>query len=186
MSVYLDGARLSNAAAALRLPLRAFTTDVGVDVLALGGTKNGALGAEALVVLNEAASQGLVYLRKNQMQLASKMRFVSAQLLALLDGDLYLRTAGRANAMARRLRDGIEAGIADGSMPGVAFTQETQVNSVFATLPAGLADRLRRRFRFYDWDAAKGEVRWVCSFDTTPEDVDAFLAALRSELVPVG
>ena len=104
----------------------------------------------------------------------------------IVDGDLYLRNAGRANAMAQRLRDGIEAGIADGSMPGVAFTQETQVNAVFATLPAGIADRLRRRFRFYDWDAAKGEVRWVCSFDTTPEDVDAFLSALRSELVPVG
>ncbi|MEX5299983.1 beta-eliminating lyase-related protein [Kocuria sp. CPCC 205292] len=186
MSVFLDGARLANAAAALGLPLRAFTTDVGVDVLSLGGTKNGALGAEALVVLNEAASQGLVYLRKNQMQLASKMRFVSAQLLALLDGDLYLRTAGHANAMARRLRDGIEAGIADGSLRGIAFTQETQVNSVFATLPAGLADRLRRRFRFYDWDPATGEVRWVCSFDTTEEDVDAFLSALRSELAPVG
>ncbi len=186
MSVYMDGARLSNAAAALGLPLRAFTTDVGIDVLALGGTKNGALGAEAVVVLNEAASQGLVYLRKNQMQLASKMRFVSAQLLALLDGDLYLRNAGRANAMARRLRDGIEAGMADGSLRGVTFTQETQVNAVFATLPGGTADRLRRRFRFYDWDAAKGEVRWVCSFDTTAEDVDAFLGALRAELVPVG
>ncbi|MGQ1838165.1 threonine aldolase family protein [Kocuria turfanensis] len=182
MSVHLDGARLSNAAAALGLPLRAFTTDVGVDVLSLGGTKNGALGAEAVVVLNQAASQGLVYLRKHQMQLASKMRFVSAQLLALLDGDLYLRTAGHANAMARRLRGGIEAGIADGSMPGVAFTQQTQVNAVFAVLPDGVADRLRRRFRFYDWDAATGEVRWVCSFDTTAGDVDAFVAALRSEL----
>jgi len=186
MSVHMDGARLSNAAAALGLPLRAFTTDVGIDVLALGGTKNGALGAEAVVVLNEAASQGLVYLRKNQMQLASKMRFVSAQLLALLDGDLYLRNAGHANAMARRLRDGIEAGIADGSLRGVTFTQETQVNAVFATLPGGIADRLRRRFRFYDWDAAKGEVRWVCNFDTTEEDVDAFLGALRAELAPVG
>ncbi|MFI7496705.1 threonine aldolase family protein [Kocuria sp. M4R2S49] len=185
MLVFLDGARLSNAAAALGLPLRAFTTDVGVDVLALGGTKNGALGAEALVVLNEGASQGLVYLRKNQMQLASKMRFVSAQLLALLDGDLYLRNARHANAMARRLRDGIEACIADGSMRGVTFTQETHVNAVFATLPDGIADRLRQKFRFYDWDASKGEVRWVCSFDTAAEDVDAFLAALHSELSPV-
>ncbi|MFI7484085.1 threonine aldolase family protein [Kocuria sp. M1R5S2] len=185
MSVYLDGARLSNAAAALGLPLRAFTTDAGVDVLSLGGTKNGALGAEAVVVLNDAASEGLVYLRKHQMQLASKMRFVSAQLLALLDGDLYLRTAGHANAMARRLREGIEAGIADGSMEDVTFTQETQVNAVFAALPGGVADRLRQRFRFYDWDSAKGEVRWVCSFDTTAEDVDAFLAAMRSELAPV-
>ena len=184
MFVYMDGARISNAAAALGLPLRAFTTDVGVDVLALGGTKNGALGAEALVVLNESASQGLVYLRKNQMQLASKMRFVSAQLLALLDGDLYLRNAGHANAMARRLRDGIEACIADGSIRGITFTQETQVNAVFATLPDGIADRLRRKFRFHDWDASKGEVRWVCSFDTTAEDVDAFLAALRAELSP--
>ncbi|QCU76894.1 threonine aldolase [Citricoccus sp. SGAir0253] len=186
MAVFMDGARLANAAAALGLPLRAFTTDAGVDVLSLGGTKNGALAAEAVVVLDEAASHGLVYLRKHQMQLASKMRFVSAQLLALLDGDLYLRTAGHANAMARRLREGIEAGIADGSLPGVAFTQPTHVNSVFATLPPGIADRLRQRFRFYDWDAARGEVRWVCSFDTTEEDVDAFLAALRAELVPVG
>ncbi|MGK7221232.1 threonine aldolase family protein [Kocuria flava] len=186
MSVFLDGARLANAAAALDLPLRAFTTDAGIDVLSLGGTKNGALAAEAVVVLNPSASQGLVYLRKHQMQLASKMRFVSAQLLALYDGDLYLRSAGHANAMARRLREGIEAGLADGSMPGVAFTQETRVNAVFATLPAGIADRLRQRFRFYDWNPATGEVRWVCSFDTTEQDVDAFVAALRAELVPVG
>ena len=80
----------------------------------------------------------------------------------------------------------MEAGIADGSMPGVSFTQETHVNAVFAVLPDGVADRLRKAFRFYDWDAAKREVRWVCSFDTTEEDVDAFLAALRSELAAVG
>ena len=186
MTVYLDGARLSNAAAALGLPLRALTTDVGIDALSLGGTKNGALAAEAVVVLDEAASSGMVYLRKSHMQLASKMRFVSAQLLALFDGDLYLRNAGHANAMARRLRDGVEAGLADGSITGVSFTQETHVNAVFAVLPDGVADRLREKFRFYDWDAARGEVRWVCSFDTTEEDVDAFLSALRSELVPVG
>ena len=176
----------SNAAAALGLPLRAFTTDVGIDALSLGGTKNGALAAEAVVVLDQAASSGLVYLRKSHMQLASKMRFVSAQLLALFDGDLYLRNAGHANAMAKRLREGVEAGIVDGSMPGVAFTQETHVNAVFAVLPDGVADRLRKSFRFYDWDAAKREVRWVCSFDTTEQDVDAFLAALRSELATVG
>ena len=186
MTVYLDGARLSNAAAALGLPLRAFTTDVGIDALSLGGTKNGALGAEAVVVLDQAASSGLPYLRKSHMQLASKMRFASAQLLALFDGDLYLRNAAHANAMAKRLREGVEAGIADGSMPGVAFTQETHVNAVFAVLPDGVADRLRKQFRFYDWDAAKREVRWVCSFDTTEQDVDAFLDALRSELAAVG
>lgn len=182
MRVYMDGARLSNAAASLDLPLRAFTTDAGVDVVSFGGTKNGALGAEAIVVLNPDASDGLIYLRKHQMQLASKMRFVSAQLLALLEGDLYLRNARHANAMAGRLRSGIEAGLADGSLHGIAFTQKTQANAVFASLPAGVADRLRENFRFYDWDASKGEVRWVCSFDTTEEDVDTFLAALRTEL----
>ena len=182
MSVFMDGARLANAAAALDLPLRAFTTDAGVDVLSLGGTKNGALAAEAVVTLNPDAADGLIYLRKHQMQLASKMRFVSAQLLALYDGDLHLRLAGHANAMARRLADAVAAGIRDGSLPGVELTQTTHVNAVFTTLPTGVADRLRRRFRFYDWDEARGEVRWVCSFDTTEQDVDAFVAALRSEL----
>lgn len=182
MRVYMDGARLSNAAAALDLPLRAFTTDAGVDVVSFGATKNGALAAEAIIVLTPGASEGLVYLRKQQMQLASKMRFISTQLLALLDGDLYLRNARHANEMAQRLRAGIETGLADGSLHGVAFTQATQANAVFASLPEGVADRLRERFRFYDWDASKGEVRWVCSFDTTEADVDAFLAALRAEL----
>lgn len=182
MRVYMDGARLSNAAASLDLPLRAFTTDAGVDVVSFGATKNGALGAEAIVVLNDAASEGLRYLRKHQMQLASKMRFVSAQLLALLEGDLYLRNARHANAMAARLRSGLEAGLADGTLHGVSFTQRTQANSIFASLPPGVADRLRTRFRFYDWDAAQCEVRWVCSFDTAEADVDAFLAALRAEL----
>ncbi|HET8928892.1 MAG TPA: low specificity L-threonine aldolase [Microbacterium sp.] len=185
MLVYMDGARLSNAAATLDLPLRAFTTDAGVDVVSFGATKNGALGAEAIIVLNPAASDGLVYLRKHQMQLASKMRFVSAQLLALLDGDLYLRNARHANAMAQRLRGGIEAGLADGTMEGVSFTQATQANAVFAALPPGAADRLRTRFRFYDWDASKGEVRWVCSFDTTEADVDALVTALRAELAGI-
>ena len=118
------------------------------------------------------------------MQLASKMRFISAQLLALFDGDLYLRSARHANAMAARLRAVIEAGVADGSLAGVEFTQATDANAVFAVLPEGVADRLRARFRFYDWDAARREVRWVCGFDTTEEDVDAFTAALRAELVP--
>ncbi|MFC7756652.1 threonine aldolase family protein [Tsukamurella soli] len=180
MRVHADGARLSNAAAALGLPLRAFTRDAGVDVLSLGGTKNGAMLGEAVVVLDPAATQGLPYLRKMNMQLASKMRFVSAQLLALFDGDLFLRNASHANAMAAR-RAGIAAGLADGSITGVGFTQPTQVNAVFATVPAGVADRLRQRFRFYDWDAALGEVRWMCSFDTTADDVDAFIAAIGAE-----
>jgi threonine aldolase len=182
MKLHLDGARLSNAAASLGLPLRAFTRDAGVDVLSFGGTKNGGLGAEAIVVLNPEASEGLKFLRKLNMQLASKMRFVSAQLIALLEGDLWLRSASHANAMARRLRDALDAGIAAGELHGLGFTQETQSNGVFATLPPGVADRLRERFRFYDWDAARGEVRWMCSFDTSEEDIDAFVAGIREEL----
>ena len=183
MRLHLDGARLSNAAASLGLPLRAFTRDAGVDVLSFGGTKNGALGAEAIVVLNPEASEGLKYLRKLNMQLASKMRFVSAQLVALLEGDLWIRSASHANAMARRLRDALDAGIASGDLPGLGFSQETQSNGVFAVLPMGVADRLRERgFRFYDWDAAKGEVRWMCSFDTSEDDIDAFVAGIREEL----
>ncbi|WP_404445628.1 low specificity L-threonine aldolase [Microbacterium marinum] len=178
MRLHLDGARLSNAAAALDLPIRAFTKDAGVDLVSAGGTKNGALAAEAIVVLDPAASQGLPYLRKLNMQLSSKMRFVSAQLIALYEGDLYLRNARHANAMAARLRAAVEAGIADGSITGVAFSQPTQANGVFATLPDGVADALRETFRFYDWDAAKNEVRWMCSFDTTESDVDAFIAEL--------
>ena len=182
MKLHLDGARLANAAASLGLPLRTFTRDAGVDVLSFGGTKNGALGAEAIVVLNPAASDGLKYLRKLNMQLASKMRFVSAQLIALLEGDLWLRSAGHANAMARRLRDALDAGIAAGELPGLGFTQPTQSNGVFATLPLGVADRLRERFRFYDWDASRGEVRWMCSFDTSEADIDAFVVGIREEL----
>ncbi|WP_414683975.1 threonine aldolase family protein [Microbacterium sp.] len=181
MRLHMDGARVSNAAASLGLPLHAFTRDAGVDVLSFGGTKNGAMLGEAIVVLDPAASTGLTFLRKLNMQLSSKMRFVSAQLIALLEGDLWLRNATHSNAMAARLRAGVEAGLADGSISGVAFTQPTQANGVFATLPDGVADRLRESFRFYDWDAAKNEVRWMCSFDTTEEDVDAFIAAISRE-----
>ncbi|MFD5226447.1 threonine aldolase family protein [Microbacterium sp. NPDC058342] len=178
MRLHLDGARLSNAAAALDAPLRAFTTDAGVDVLSFGGTKNGAMLGEAIVVLDPEASDGLVYSRKYNMQLASKMRFVSAQLIALLEGDLWLRNARHSNAMAQRLRTAVEQGLADGSIRGVEFTQPTQSNGVFATLPDGVADRLRETFRFYDWDASRNEVRWMCSFDTQESDVDAFVAEL--------
>jgi len=181
MRLHMDGSRIANAAAALDVPLRAFTRDAGVDVLSLGGTKNGALAAEAVVVFDDADAKVLPYIRKGSMQLASKMRFVSAQLIALYGDDLWLRNARHANAMAARLRAGIEHGLADGAIRGVAFTQPTQANGVFATLPEGVADRLRTRFRFYDWDATIGEVRWLCTFDTTEDDVDAFLAAIAEE-----
>jgi threonine aldolase len=176
MAVHMDGARLSNAAAHLGVPLRDFTTDAGVDLLSFGGTKNGLLFGEAVVVLNPEATQGLIYLRKLNMQLSSKMRFVSAQLVTLLSDDLYLRSATHANAMATRLRAAVEG------LPGVTITQPTQSNAVFAILPPGVADRVRSRFRFYDWNPATGEVRWMCAFDTTEADVDAFAAAIRKEL----
>ncbi|WP_309067693.1 beta-eliminating lyase-related protein [Microbacterium sp.] len=178
LKVHVDGARIANAAAALGTPLRSFTRDAGVDVLSFGGTKNGAIGAEAVVVLNPDAVDGIAFLRKSAMQLASKMRFVSAQLVALLSDDLWLRGGAHANAMAARLRSGIESGLADGSIRDVSFTQPTQTNGIFAILPSGAADRLRERFRFYDWNEATGEVRWLTSWDTTEADVDAFVAAI--------
>ncbi|HCS62170.1 MAG TPA: threonine aldolase [Microbacterium sp.] len=178
MHLHLDGARISNAAAALDVPLRAFTRDAGVDVLSFGGTKNGAMLGEAIVVLNPEASSGLIYGRKYNMQLSSKMRFISAQLIALLEGDLWLRNARHSNAMAARLRAGVEAGLADGSISGVSFSQPTQSNGLFAILPDGVAEKLRESFRFYDWDAARNEVRWMCSFDTQESDVDAFIAEI--------
>jgi len=184
MRVHMDGARVANAAAALGLPLRALTTDVGVDVLSLGGTKNGLLFGEAVVVLDPGAVDGVDYVRKMTMQLTSKMRFVSAQLLAVLDGDLWSRSAGHANAMAARLRRGLEELVADGRAPGLALTQPTQANVVFATLPPGAADRLREHAAFYDWDAPRREVRWMCSFDTTAEHVDDYVAAVGRELDP--
>ncbi len=182
MTVHMDGARIANAAAALGLPLRDFTTDAGIDLLSFGGTKNGLLYGEAVVVLNPDATDGLLYLRKLNMQLASKMRFVSAQLIALLEGDLWLHSARHANAMAGHLRRSLDDRIADGSVRDLSFSQATQSNAVFAVLPAGVADRLREKFRFYDWNPATGEVRWMCSFDTTEADIDAFVNAIVQEL----
>ncbi len=182
MKLHLDGARISNAAAALGAGLRDFTTDAGVDILSFGGTKNGLLYGEAIVVLNPSSSDGLIYLRKLNMQLSSKMRFVSAQLIALLTDDLYLRSSGHANAMAAHLRHRLEDAIAEGVINGLSFSQPTQANAVFAMLPNESADRIREQVRFYDWDRAKGEVRWMTAFDTTTGDVDAFVAAIISEL----
>ena len=182
MVLHMDGARISNAAAALHVPFRDFTTDAGVDILSFGGTKNGLLYGEAIVVLNPDISEGLIFLRKLNMQLSSKMRFVSAQLVALLTGDLYRRSANHANAMAGHLRRSLEDAIADGRVSNLSFSQETTANAVFAVLPHESADRLKEKFRFYDWDRAANEVRWMTAFDTTESDVDAFVAAIVEEL----
>lgn len=178
MAVHMDGARVWNAAAALGVPFRAFTVDAGVDILSFGGTKIGLLGAEAVVVLDPARVDGIVFLRKSTMQLASKMRFLSAQLLALFDGGLGLAAASHANAMARRLRGALE----ELALPGLGFSQPTQANAVFAVLDNSAADSIRRTVPFYDWDRARGEVRWMTSFDTTEADVDSFVEVIRAEL----
>lgn len=176
MRLHMDGSRLSNAAASLGTGLREFTADSGVDVISLGGTKNGMIYGEAIVVVNPDAVDGLIFLRKLSMQLASKMRFTSAQLIALYEGDLWLRSASHANAMAARLRASLEG------IDGLTFTQQTQANAVLVTLPPGVADRLRETFRFYDWNPATREVRWMTAFDTTEADIDTFVAAIRKEL----
>lgn len=176
MTVHLDGSRIANAAAHFGVPLRALTTDAGVDVLSLGGTKNGLLYGDAVVVIRPEAAPGIEYVRKFDAQLASKMRFASAQLLAMYDGDLWLRSASHANAMASRLAAGVAP------FDGVRITQPVQSNAVFARLDPVVADRLRERFRFYDWPGEPGLARWMCAFDTQPEHVVAFVAALAEEL----
>ncbi|MGX1565842.1 threonine aldolase family protein [Streptomyces sp. NPDC055506] len=176
MKVHLDGSRLANAAATLNVPMRAFTDAAGVDLLSLGGTKNGALFGEAVVVLNQDAVRHMKHLRKLSMQLASKMRFVSVQLEALFARDLWLRNARHSNEMAQRLAEGVRA------VHGVEILYPVQSNAVFARLPHEVTERLQKRFRFYFWDEAAGDVRWMCAFDTTEEDVDTFVAALKEEM----
>lgn len=174
MLVHLDGARIANATAALNLPVRSFTTDAGVDIVSFGGTKNGAMMAEAVVVLNPELSDAVPFLRKTAMQLSSKMRFVSAQLLALLTDDLWLSNARHANAMATRLAAGVR------DLPGVVLPLPVQANGVFPILPEAVIARLQQQFRFYVWDARIGQVRWMCAWDTTAEDVDALVSATQA------
>jgi threonine aldolase len=176
MLLHVDGARLCNAATALGVPLRALTSDAGADALSFGGTKNGVMGAEAVVLLRDDVAEGFRYRRMRAMQLASKMRFVSAQLEALLAGDLWQRSAAHANAMARRLHAAVR------DLPGLTITQPVEANVVFAVLAPEATERLQRDWPFYVWDENTGEVRWMCSWDTTPEDVDAFAADIAAVL----
>jgi threonine aldolase len=174
--LHMDGSRLSNAAAALGVSLRALSTDAGVDILSFGGTKNGLLGGEAVVILSPALAPGFEYLRKQSLQLASKMRFLAAQFDALLGDELWRRCATRANAMATRLAAAVR------DVPGVTVTRPVQTNVVFATLPSAAIGPLQDRFAFYVWDERISEVRWMCSWDTTEDDVDTFAAAIRETL----
>jgi len=176
MGLHVDGARLSNAAAHLGTGFKEMTMDTGVDTVSFGGTKNGLLFGEAIISLKPGSLHGFSHLRKADMQLASKMRFISAQLIALLETDLWLTSATHANAMATRLADGVRG------MPGVEITQLVQGNAVFAILPPGIFERLSAVAYFDEWNPFTREVRWVCSFDTTEEDVDTFVDALRGML----
>ena len=170
--LYMDGARLANAAAFLGCSLAELAT--GVDVLSFGGTKNGALGAEALVVMNASLTAEAPFLRKQQMQLASKMRYLAAQFSALLEDQLWLRNARKSNAMARRLAEALNG------IPGVRLDQPVESNGVFAALDPALIAPLQREWNFHVWDDHDHVVRWMAAFDTTEEDVDAFVAGIRA------
>lgn len=171
--LHVDGARIANAAAALGCSLRTITADAGVDLMSLGGTKNGAMAAEAVVFFRPADAGSFRFVRKQGMQLASKMRFVAAQFEALFTDGLWRCNAEHANRMARRLAEQAAA------LPGVRLTQPVDANAVFAILPPRAIAPLQARHSFYLWDADANEVRWMTSWSTRPEDVDAFIAALR-------
>ena len=185
MLLHLDGARLSNAAAALGKSFREFTTDVGVDLVSLGGTKIGGLAAEAVIVINASTQRGkelaeaMPFLRKTSMQLPSKMRFVSAQLNALFENNAALAIANgkKANAMAQKLYAEIVE-IAD-NHPEISLPNVAQANAVFPILPAKITEALQAEYRFYVWNQATGQVRLMCSWDTEEEDVDGLVALLR-------
>lgn len=176
MYLHVDGARIANAAAALGVSLQEMITATGVDVLSFGGTKNGMMIGEAVVFLHPELSQEAMYERKQITQLSSKMRFIAAQFLAYLKDDLWLKLAGQSNAMATYMADQIEK-----TVPGILL-RRPQVNGLFAVLPRAAAEALRKEYFFYDWDEERGEVRWMCSFDTTREDVDCFVEALQRVL----
>lgn len=171
--LHMDGARLANAAAGLGVGLRQLTTDAGVDILAFGGTKNGLMGAEAVVFLGGPDPGDFPFIRKQGMQLASKMRFLSTQFVALLETDLWRRNAAHANRMARLLAERLDG------VSGITLTQPVQANGVFARVPAEHIAALQERAFFYVWNPALSEVRWMMSWDTTEDDVEQFAAAAR-------
>jgi threonine aldolase len=181
MILHVDGSRLGNAAAHLGVGLGDITTAVGVDIVSLGGTKNGLLGAEAVVVLNPDIGHGMRFLRKMNLQLASKMRFLSAQLNALYEGDLWRNSAARSNTMAQHLSDRLAEVVDSGRVLGLEIVQKVESNVVFVRMPAEVAARARQKFAFADWPLEKDIVRLMCAFDTTTEDVDALVAAIAGD-----
>lgn len=177
MFLHMDGARLANAAAHLNVSLKQITGDAGVDILSFGGTKNGMMFGEAVVFFNRELAKNYQYMRKQGMQLASKMRFVAAQFEALLAGDLWLENARHANDMAQFLAAGIE------KIPQIKITRQVQANGVFATVPPKYVSLLQKKYFFYVWNPETSEVRWVTSFDTTKKDVQDFVKFIKNTIV---
>jgi threonine aldolase len=175
MFLHMDGARIANAAVSSGLTLRQATRDLGVDVLSFGGTKNGAMGAEAVIFFDQKLAYGedpsrdFRFLRKQGMQLSSKMRFVSAQLGALLTDDLWRKNAQHSNAMAKLLEQELR------KIPAIKIVYSVEANGVFAQVPKAAIARIQERYFFYVWDEEESVVRWMCSFDTTEEDVKDFV-----------
>jgi threonine aldolase len=168
MFLHVDGARIANAAAALGLSLRQCTRDLGVDVLSFGATKNGAMGAEAVVFFDPALAGDFKFYRKQGMQLASKMRFLAAQFEALFKNDLWLRNAQHANRLAQLLKREVS------TIPKVKVVYKVEANGVFAQIPRSAIAKLQKRYFFYVWNEQQSVVRWMCSWDTTEADVRQF------------
>lgn len=173
MFLHMDGARISNAAAAQGLTLRQATRDLGVDVLSFGGTKNGLMGVEAVVFFHSELAQDFLYVRKQGMQLASKMRYMAAQMEALLTNDLWKRNAEHANRMARLLEQEIKR------IPRIRIVYPVEANGVFAKIPQAAIAKIQERYFFYVWSEEEAVVRWMCSFDITEEDVHQFAGFVR-------
>lgn len=176
MFLHMDGARISNAAVSLGLDFRAFTKDAGVDVLSFGGTKNGLMIGEAILIFNPEMAKNTIYFRKQAAQLYSKMRFLSAQFIPYLEKKIWKSNAKHANQMAQLLANQVSA------ISNITITQKVDANGVFAILPKQIIPIIRQEFFFYDWDEEKGEVRWMTSFDTTEEDVHNLVSLLKSYL----
>jgi threonine aldolase len=173
MFLHVDGARIANAAAALGLNLREATRELGVDVLSFGATKNGAMGAEAVVFFKREQAVGFKFYRKQGMQLASKMRFISTQFEALLKGDLWLRNAQNSNRMAQLLKRELN------KIPQIKIVYPVEANGVFAQIPRHAIAKLLKRYFFYVWDEQESIVRWMCSWDTTDSAVREFAGFVR-------
>lgn len=179
MLLHMDGARLSNAVARLGVKLRDISVDAGVDVLSFGGTKNGGMSGEAIIFFDKSLSKDFKYIRKQGMQLTSKMRFISAQFIALLSNDLWLKNASHANKLAKILEKELR------KIPEIKITQEVETNAIFAILPKALIPKIQEKYFFYVWNEETSEVRFMTSFDTTEEDIMSFVKVIKETMKPL-